>query len=178
MARFKCTKCPKSFPTEQGLNVHNRRIHTSAGKTWGKGATRKTATAKTATAKTTRKSRRQANGGMREKVRRVLAKHPQGLQVKNIITQLKSIGYRPAGDVSGYISQTCSTDPEITRVERGIYRLKTPPTPEPEAPQAESTIEQEVSHSVPALLVRVEQLEKERDALRNAHLMFVREVGA
>lgn len=171
MAKYRCNKCDKSFDKEQGLSMHFKRKHTAAGKTWGKGKSQ------SMTAATSRRGE-----GIQEKVRRVLASHPNGLQVKHIITELRSIGYRPSGNVSGYISTTCSTDPDLIRVERGVYRLKTIPTPEVAAQESAT---EEVTHSVPALLVRIEHLQTERDALRtlvsantHAQLTFVREVGA
>jgi hypothetical protein len=166
MAGFKCNKCTKSFDTEAGLNMHRRRSHTAAGKTWGQG--------KTATP-------RKNNKGLtiRERVRRALADDPNGMPIKAIIASMKKSGYRETGDVAAYVSQTCSNDPTIQRIDRGIYRLKNPPvaTPEESKPEATHT-QQEVAQSVPALLVRIDQLEKENAALRNAHLTFVREIGA
>lgn len=158
MAKFSCDQCTKSFPKQHGLAVHAHRMHTEAGKTWG------------------------TSSSVRTKIHRVLANHPEGLRVKDLITKLKGIGYRPSGDVSGHISQTCSTDPKLTRVQRGIYRLINPPTPEV---TPKSAITQAVVHSTDALLVRIEHLEQERNALRSlvsanthAQLAFVREVGA
>jgi len=144
-------------------------MHATAGKTWGKTKGRASVSAK-------------PSGSVQQKIRRILGHHPEGLRVKDLITKLKGAGYSPSGDASGYISQACSTDPEITRVERGIYCLKNPPTPKV-AKTPETT--QEVVHSRDALLVRIEHLEAERNALRvlvaantHAQLAFVREVGA
>lgn len=168
MAKFSCDQCTKSFQKQHGLAVHTHRMHTAAGKTWG-----------------TNQASTNSGSSARAKIRRVLAEHPEGLQIQNIITKLKGIGYHPSGDASTSISQACSNDTAITRVERGIYRLKSPPTPEVAKTPESVTTQEEVVHSTDALLVRIEHLESERNALRSlvaanthAQLAFVREVGA
>ena len=173
MAQFRCPKCPKGFDTEHGLSVHNKRMHTAAGKRWGKGVQPKNPARK---------------GSVKEKMSQVLARHPEGLQIHDIVSGMKKLGWRPSGKGAGYVSTLASSDPSIIRVERGVYRLTTKNLVQKRTQRASTpavAVAEPAVTDMPqeALLVRIEQLERENACLSaahqsvlNTHLSFVREL--
>jgi hypothetical protein len=165
MAKFKCKKCSRSFDSEQGLRLHHKRKHTLAGKSWG----------------SSKHKRKSANGRgtIKNKLRQVLADSPEGLRVTAIVAAMKRRGWRPKGDGTGYVCQTAASDPGITRVERGVYRLKENVLAELQSKaKPTAVIEPEIT-DMPreALLIRIEQLERQLHATEAAHLSYIKEMS-
>lgn len=148
--------------------MHRVRAHTAAGKNWGSGE--KKGKVKKSPA---------ASGSVRDKLRQVLAKNPDGLSLQRIATQMKRIGWRPNGDGLNYISTLAAHDMSIIRVERGVYRLTDQVLAQQAATTAVATkAEPDIQDiSKDALLVRIEQLETRLRATSGALSVFMKEMN-
>lgn len=162
----KCDICNETFKNALGVTVHKRRTPACGGKqvSW------------TSARKMPRKRGRGGETG-KQAIHRILADHPQGLPVKQILTELSNNGFKVA---SGYVTQTAAADSEIVKVERGVYRLKNNLR---QAQQTGTTVVQQAVAEVKAgltdmpreaLLLRIEMLENQTRALQDAHMALVR----
>jgi hypothetical protein len=60
-----------------------------------------------------------------EYIKRVLAKEPKGIRIKNIVKGVLSAGYKTGSkDFYGIVAPTLRDMPEVKKVSRGVYKLK------------------------------------------------------
>lgn len=162
-----CPTCNAGpFAGEQGVSMHRARAHTAAGKRWGKGKKKTKKTGITATPSWTPSARNILHNVMQEK--------RAAMRIAHIVTAMQQRGYRPDEDPSeltGYISQMVAKDDKLVRTERGVYRLKVQPRKKgspPSQEQAEPVVTRDL------LLLRNDTLQRNYDALHDAHLALLR----
>lgn len=154
----KCEYCRRSFNTAHGVKVHQQRTPACGGKD----VRRKTKTVNGVTGK--------------EVIREILAQHPEGLRTNEIFDELTRRGFKLN---SNYVTQAAAMDPNLVRVERGMYRLKNGVRSKSVGTQVVESAKTEVMsglNSMPreALLLRIEVLEAQFKALQDAHLSLIR----
>lgn len=170
----KCSKCDKSFETEQGLGLHNYRSHTAAGKNWGTAKNRTKDEFSTKSEQNTAKSILSPTSDTRSYIYQMLANQKE-VKAKDIIQGMKSIGRSLS---RSYISSLLTKDTNIIKIRRGTYRLKK----NKHTVNFDSSVatlekpQQEVSISKETLLLRVEHLEHHTSALKKALLILVNDV--
>lgn len=163
---MKCPKCDKSFETEQGLGLHNYRSHTDGGKNWGsKGHT-------FSTKSSTQSATATPPSETRKYLYQVLA-NQQEIKVKDIIQGMKNIGQARSGS---YISHLLARDANIIKIRPGTYKLKKNKTTQSDSVTTLESHQKEIAVSKETLLLRVEHLETQLNAIKKAHLALVSDV--
>ncbi len=166
-----CDQCKKPFKNAHGVVVHKLRSAACGGKkvTWGSTKGQKS--------KRIKVGRNGENG--RDAIRQILSDHPQGMPLQQIYAELKQRGIKVN---AGYVSQAAASDPNLVRVERGVYRLKKNARVSTRAGATvvqEAVVEAKAGLTIAhlpreALLLRIESLETQNRALRDAHLTLIR----
>lgn len=156
--KFKCDHCLSSYDSIVSLKQHMRRMHNVRTRPFIKRN------------KTVIKSESRIN--LKDALYNVLGRseHSEGLPVPRLVAELKKEGYgrkAKARNIAGYIPTIAAKDPNLIRVERGMYRLKAGVSAPNNIPTAETTVPAVIEIETPPV---VKEVSRDAVEIRNAHL--------